>query len=300
MKRRLGIAALVLVVLAVPAYWWLFVSAEDAEGRWPIDLAELRKAARSIEGELPSDVRFEKVTTFAFPSTAMVAGSGWSERLMTCFSYQLVYPGGRTAVVDTAMDEKTARSELPVKEYDAAAWARVQSAMKAAEFVVVTHEHYDHIGGATLEPDVWDKTVVNPAQLEHPENVKPLTYPRKKPKQVVDYQGLHAVAPGVVLVRTPGHTPGSQLVYVQRADGRELLFLGDVAWMMENVDRVRERARVVTMMMSENRANVLQQLAAVKALHEQEPRLGVVAGHDGAQVEALAGQGLLAKGFVGP
>jgi glyoxylase-like metal-dependent hydrolase (beta-lactamase superfamily II) len=170
--------------------------------------------------------------------------------------------------------------------------------MKAADFVVATHEHYDHLGGATLEPAVWEKTVVNSAQLEHPENLKPVTYPATKPKRVLDYQGMVAVAPGVVLVRAPGHTPGSQLVYVQRADGAELLFLGDVAWMMENVERVRERARLVTLLMKEDRGAVLQQLAAVKALKDAEPKLGVVAGHDGDQVEALAAKGLLVKGFV--
>ena len=32
-----------------------------------------------------------------------------------------------------------------------------------------------------------------------------------------------------------GYTPGSQMVYVKRADGREILFLGDVAWQMSNI-----------------------------------------------------------------
>lgn len=296
--KKLGVAFLVLLAVAVPTYWFLIVSAEAAEGKWPLDLAELRKAAKSIDGDLPTEVRFERVTTFAFPSAVMVAGSGWDERVMSCFSYQLVYPGGHTAIVDSAMDEKTARSEVPVKEYDAEAFKRVQAAMKAADFVVATHEHYDHIGGATLEPAVWEKTVVNQAQLEHPENLKPLTYPAAKPKRVLDYPGMVAVAPGVVLVRAPGHTPGSQLVYVQRADGAEVLFLGDVAWMMENVERVRERARLVTMLMKEDRGAVLQQLAAVKALKDAEPQLGVVAGHDGNQVDGLAAKGLLVKGFV--
>ena len=219
---------------------------------------------------------------------------------MTSLSYQVVYGGGRTLVVDTAMDEKTARSELPVKEWDGAAWGRVQAGLKAAELVVATHEHYDHLGGATLDDEVWEKTLVNPEQLEHPENLKPLFYPPTRPTRVVEYQGLKAIAPGVVLIRSPGHTPGSQMVYVQRADGAELLFLGDVAWMLENVVRVRERARLVTLLMKEDRAAVLQQLAAVKAMLDQEPKLGVVPGHDGAQVEALAARGLLVKGFVVP
>jgi glyoxylase-like metal-dependent hydrolase (beta-lactamase superfamily II) len=218
---------------------------------------------------------------------------------MTCYAYQLVYPS-RTAVVDTAMDEKTARSEVPVKMYDAAAWQRVQKALDVADFAVVTHEHYDHIGGLLVNATGWERAIVNPQQLEHPELTKPLPYPAQKPKNVVDYQGAKAVAPGVVLVRAPGHTPGSQMVYVQRADGAELLFLGDIAWQSENLERVRERARMVTTIMGEDRHNVLQQLAALHALHAAEPKVSIVPGHDGSAVDALIAQGVLVKGFKVP
>jgi glyoxylase-like metal-dependent hydrolase (beta-lactamase superfamily II) len=30
----------------------------------------------------------------------------------------------------------------------------------------------------------------------------------------LDYTGYSAVAPGVVLIKAPGHTPGSQIIYV--------------------------------------------------------------------------------------
>ena len=35
-----------------------------------------------------------------------------------------------------------------------------------------------------------------------------------------------SIAPGIVLKRAAGHTPGSQMVFVKMEDGRELLFLG--------------------------------------------------------------------------
>lgn len=298
--KKLGVALAVLLVIGAPAYWWLFVSAEDAQGKWPVDLEQLRAAAKSMEGPRPTEVHVEKIAVFAFPSTAQVAGTGWSSREMVCFAYQAVFADGHTVVIDTAMDEATAKSELPLQEYDGAAWKRLQDALSAAQFSVATHEHYDHIGGMLLNPTAWEKALVNPAQLEHPELVKPLKYPGAKPKTVLEYDGVKAVAPGIVLVRTPGHTPGSQLVYVLKEDGGEVLFLGDVAWTMENVDRVRERARAVTALMSENRGNVLQQLAAVKAMKDAEPKLSVVAGHDGAVVEGLISSGVLKRQFAIP
>ena len=46
--------------------------------------------------------------------------------------------------------------------------------------------------------------------------------------RTIDYDRLYAVAPGVVLVSAPGHSPGSQLVYVRLADYREVLLVGDL------------------------------------------------------------------------
>ncbi len=299
MKRKLGYVAAVVLVLLGVGYWWFFTTAEAAEGRWPIDLAELRKAAGSIEGERPTEVRVEKGVGFEFPSGLVVTGAGWGQHPMTVFAYQLVFPS-RTALVDTALDEATARGEMPVKSYDGAAWKRVQAALDAADFSVVTHEHYDHIGGVLVNAAAWERAIVNREQLEHPELVKPLKYPPSKPKRVLDYQGITAIAPGVVLIRAGGHTPGSQLVYVQLESGAELLFLGDVAWSAENVDRVRERPRGITAVMKEDRRAVLQQLAALKALKDSEPKLAQVPGHDIAAVEALLAQGLLKAQFVVP
>ena len=105
------------------------------------------------------------------------------------------------------------------------------------------------------------------------------------------------MAPGVVLLTAPGHTPGSQLVFVQLADGRELLFLGDVAWQFTNIEHQRERARLVTLMIGEDRTLVLSQLRALAELHEKEPKLAIVPGHDAAVIEKLIAEGTLVPRF---
>jgi glyoxylase-like metal-dependent hydrolase (beta-lactamase superfamily II) len=68
--------------------------------------------------------------------------------------------------------------------------------------------------------------------------------------QGIDDEPYQTIVPRVVLIKAPGHTPGSQMVYVKRADGQEILFLGDVAWQMRNIEEVRERARLVTILQS--------------------------------------------------
>ena len=72
-------------------------------------------------------------------------------------------------------------------------------------------------------------------------------WPSGTPKsRAVRYQCLFVVALGVVLIKAPGHTPGSQLVYVCRADGRKYLFMGDTVSMADNIRLRSQRLRFVT------------------------------------------------------
>jgi glyoxylase-like metal-dependent hydrolase (beta-lactamase superfamily II) len=112
------------------------------------------------------------------------------------------------------------------------------------------------------------------------------------------YAGLHAIAPGVVLIKAPGHTPGSQMIFVRLASGREYLFMGDVASLADNVLLQHQRSRYVTRFISgDDRAAVAAQLRAIDDLHRQAPAMVLVPGHDGPTIAALIGQGALTAGF---
>ena len=112
------------------------------------------------------------------------------------------------------------------------------------------------------------------------------------------YERAVAVAPGVVLLRAPGHTPGSQLVFIERQDGEEFLLLGDVAWHRENYEQVQERARLVTLLLGEDRDAVLAQLAALQKLSTAEPKLHIVPGHDGVVMKQLLDAQLMTSKFA--
>lgn len=298
MKRRWKVL-IGLLVAAVPAYWWLVMESAAPDGVATIDLAELRKLASWQPGEKPTAIHVEKVAEIEFPETAVVAGASWSSTKLPVFSYQLVFPEQRTVVVDTAMDEAGKGSSTSL--YDAAAFARVRSAMEKASLIVITHEHFDHFGGLMTHPKRDELAArLTDEQLSDPSKTDPLVLPQGAfPKRLpFTYERAVGVAPGVVLWKSPGHTPGSQLVYVQLQSGEEFLFLGDVAWHARNWREVRERARLATLMMGEDRGAVLRQLAGIKALAAQAPKLHVVPGHDGPTVEALLGSGALQRPFV--
>lgn len=302
-QKRLLTAAAVLLVVGVPAYGWLYATTESADGQLPLDLVAIRALASSVPGDKPTEVRVDRVADFVFPSGVMVAGDGWSMVDCSVYAYQLVY-ADRRVLVDVGPDEKSGDSPF-MHPHGADAFARVRRAMDDASRIVVTHEHFDHLGGLTTAPNVsalLAKTTLNPEQFTNHKGQDPAPFPATVGEgyQPLAYDGMTAVAPGVVLIRSPGHTPGSQLVYVQRADGVEFLLLGDVAWSERNVETVRERPRLVTFVLGEDRAAVLRELSALHELKAKSPEVHQVPGHDRGPVEALVKQGLLVEGFATP
>lgn len=300
MRRSLVAVALLAVFVGAAYYWLLVESRVPAGAGYELDIERVRRVAGAMPGERPVAVEVERVASFAFPATAIVAGDGWTPREMPIFAYRLVYPGG-SIVVDTALDRAIGGDNLA--SFDEDAYSRVRAALSEASAIVITHEHMDHIGGLTAHPDlaaVLPSARLTRRQLEEPERSLPASFPNGALEgyEPLDVDGVHGLAPGVVLLSAPGHTPGSQMVYVARADGAELLFIGDVAWKLRNIELLRQRARLVTwLFLGEDRGAVFGQLAALRALREAEPGLAIVPGHDGEVVDRLVREGTLRGGF---
>lgn len=290
-----------LAVLAIPTYWWLLIETHiPSEGTYAIDMAEVRRLADSLPGDKPSEIRVETVASIDFPRTAIMAGDTWEQDSMPMSSYQLVY-ADRTVLIDTGLPDVPDKSQLSM--FDAEAYKRITAALNATSLIVITHEHFDHIGGLLGQPNLKQLlgvTKLSKEQVSDERYMQPLTWPAGALDgyQPLAYDRYAAVAPGVVLIKSPGHTPGSQLVYVKRADGTEVLFLGDVAWKQRNIDEQRQRARLVTWwFLNEDRDQVMLELKEFKRLAEAEPNLAQMPGHDQTILDRFVEKGLLVKGF---
>jgi len=291
----LGIA--VLALLAVSA--WLYLNAREPvpeESSYVFDIEEVRRLADELPGEKARAINAELVAEAELPRAGVFAGAGFEAHLMVHQVFQVVFPDG-FLLIDAAFDESVHEQMGGLRPFYPEAKRRVQEALQNADQVLITHEHLDHIQGLALSADpaslakrlrLSREQFANQRRLDEAEIPEAL----RNQSRILDYESALAVAPGVVVVKAAGHTPGSQLIYVQLADGREFLFLGDVAWHMDAIRQLHYRPRLVTdLILGEDRAAVLDQFRTLHDLMEAEPGVVLVSSHDADQRRSLVRRG---------
>jgi glyoxylase-like metal-dependent hydrolase (beta-lactamase superfamily II) len=180
----------------------------------------------------------------------------WS-RLVSCDEHNrctyatnclLVEIGGRRVLIESGNGDKfpAKLKEIYGIDHDrsvAVALAEIGVEPDSIDLVILTHLHFDHVGGCTrragsaVEPvfrrarHVVQRAELDAARRPHErnrasylaENLEPLL----AAGLVEPVEGEAEVAPGVRVLPTPGHTPGHQSVLVD-GGGEKALFLGDV------------------------------------------------------------------------
>jgi glyoxylase-like metal-dependent hydrolase (beta-lactamase superfamily II) len=302
LRRTLIAVAIVGTLIAVGHHVLLGSGEVPALSTYALDLSRLRSTAGAPDAELPIEVRVEVIARSRVPRGFLVAGESLVARAeLVTVAYQVVYPDQRSVIIDAGADQALFDAELPGTTVDADAHAAVQRALPFAEHVVVTHEHFDHLGGVARSPHferIAPKVRLTTAQLDNTAETRRAGLTPQAASQLspLQYAGHHRLAPGVVLVAAPGHTPGSQMVFVKLRDGRELLLLGDVAWHRDGIELPRARPWVASrFVLGEDREAVNHQLRALHELRRQPVHL--VVAHDGEQLRALLRDGLLTAGF---
>ena len=282
MKRRYKIALALLVLIGVPYYWLLIDNRPGPDPGERFDLAELRRLADAVPGPKPTAVAIQTVGWRRVPGTLFVAGGGLKRRLISIQAV-LVRGAWGDVVVDSGFGPQDAEA-FGLEKYFPANQRRVDAALRNARRIVFTHEHLDHMAGLLRLPDfaqVSGKALITPEQLPSGAVARTLPWPTNAQVRPFRYARYAAIAPGVVLIRTPGHTPGSQMVFVRRGDGQEYLLAGDTATMTRSWTKLRARSRLVgDLMVHEDRPAIYAWLKAIRALKRADPALIVVPGHE--------------------
>ncbi len=274
---------------------------------YPDDLlVRLRDAADDIPGNLPTALNFVTVAESRRPRRVVLDVADEAPYVQARTAFQIVYDGA-TLMVDAGMDETVHRgfSAGAPEPYFPERNAAVQRALLAANLVVVTHEHGDHVAGVVRSPEraaIARHTLLTRAQLETltlaPQSPEiRLTPAQARDYIVIDYALYLPIAPGVVLLKAPGHTPGHQMVYLRLASGSELLLSGDVTWALEGIVGRTQRPLATSDRIREDREALALQIDWLARVIETSDVV-VVPSHDTEYLAELVRRDLLGEGLV--
>jgi glyoxylase-like metal-dependent hydrolase (beta-lactamase superfamily II) len=266
-------------------------------------LARVRAAATVIPGAPPAGINYVKLAESHRPLADIIEGGSKDDYVSARTAFQVIYLTG-TVMIDSGMDLTVhkffgfGREEPYWPERNAA----VQEALKQAKLIVVTHEHGDHVAGvirSDSRKEIAAKTLLTREQvhtlLSYPQMPEiRLTPEAARDYIVVDYEDYLPVAPGMVLIKAPGHTPGHQMVYVRLDSGREYLFIGDVGWTLANVTQMKLRPAATMRRISEDAVALGHQLRWIRQVMDQE-KLIVIPSHDDVLFQDLAAKQLMGE-----
>ena len=168
------------------------------------------------------DVRRLDLGYFIRPATE--TGTGHS-RVEPVYGYLVVHPE-LTVIFDTgigAADPETEEHYRPHRRPLEMACSDVGCSVEAIDMVINSHLHFDHCGANPALPG--RRIVVQAAELEAA-GAEAYTF-----SALVDFDGAiydtvkgeAEVADGLLVVPTPGHSPGHQSLLVQAQDGTLLI-----------------------------------------------------------------------------
>jgi glyoxylase-like metal-dependent hydrolase (beta-lactamase superfamily II) len=246
---------------------------------------------------------------YSAESSTAIDGGGSGQTGMIFASILVQHPKYGPIVIDPAIGKEKA------KDFAANPWllrrqigdgsnaialedllTRAQVAPASVHWGLVTHFHFDHVGGATDIPAA--KILVNEPDVHFAETAYTL-WMKVTPQHEIDrirdriqtytfngpsYGGFPTSYDlfgdgSLVAVPTPGHTPGSVSWFVNSGDGSRWLFVGDAAWMKAGIDRPAHKGWQGRLL-DANSKQAGESLAILHAYEEARPNVHVLTAHD--------------------
>lgn len=279
------------------------VRAQDKAPFWSADLNQIRQTARTIPGARPLRVNVLKFAESRRTKNFSVKGMPTEPSVQARTVYQVVYPDGYI-MIDSGMDPQVHKffGRGVEEPYFPEAATQVERALRGARSIVMTHEHGDHVAGVIRTPffaELASKTIVTRTQVQTLLTNPQMPEIRLTPEMaahyiVIDYERNFPVAPGFVLIKAPGHTPGSQMIYLVLQSEREYVLAGDVAWHMDGVRLVRGKDAA---WIKEDENALAAELKWLNMLSTTEKNVFVVISHDEEQRQQYVQRGVLRDGL---
>lgn len=287
-----------LIVIAIGGFLLMFTAA-------PLDVPEI------AVGELPPATPPAGMTVYALPTGSMESraafafrGGKWNDTRQFAMTALLIRHPKGDLLVDTGfgknVDEHVKllpsimQSQTTYSKGVPAAGQLAAGGIDPNKLagIILTHAHWDHVSGL----DGFDgvPVLVDAAETafigEKTRNTELLNSFTNVNYKQYDFEGgpylgfprSHDVFGdgAVVIVPSPGHTPGSVVIFVTLPAGLRYALLGDLVWQEDAIDIPSERPWPVRRLLGENDAEVRENIARVVAFHKKYPRIQLLPAHD--------------------
>lgn len=300
----LYIAGVILGGAFLNLYYVLVKGNVPKKSNFSIDFDKVRKTGNADKDKLPESIHILPIATGELPSWGLVAGDLFSDVSKIVFpSFQIVY-NDSTMLLEVPYNKRLFDNFSFGKDYYIDNYNIMQQALDEADLIMCTHEHWDHIGGVAQSPNVHElikKCCLTEEQINGPTLVDS-EFPLNafEDYEPLKYDKYHRLAPGIVLIKAPGHSVGHQFVYVKLKNGKEYLFTGDVVWGSRNFELQRNKPWLASKKRFEDRTKVAHQIRYfVDEFHNNNrQKINMVLTHDPRQHDSYIKKGLLNYGFV--
>lgn len=305
-KKTISIIIILFLIvgfmLSAGIYYLFFYSSIPLQSDISINMEEVKQLALSLDQPLPIELRAMHVAIGTLPSWAIIAGGSETEYKLSCPSFEIVYPD-RSIIIDVPPDEDTLAwfftgGELLHFNWDD--YYLLQERLKQADQILFTHEHLDHMEGVFASyyyEEIMEKLVLSRDQADSPQLQN---YPLTKQWnwnsiKIIDYDTYHLISPGIVLIKTPGHSPGHQMIYIHLQNGESFLLVGDMVWVEDQLKNLISRPLFISYLIQEDVDRCNQQLRWLYDEVYQNPteHLHLVISHDMQNIQNLMDQGLI-------
>ena len=310
-QNQVSVILLILLyaLILVVEYYLFKRNRIPQSSEFNLDFGVLRKNTDVEKKSLPVKLNSLIVAEGEIPDWIVVGGGASQVFPISFTSFQVVYDD-KTVIIECPFDnilyEKFCRfSVLGIRGryHSEENFNVMQKAMLETKYIIATHEHWDHVGGIAQSPyvdELLKKTVLTVEQV-HGHTIKDAGFPEDsfEKYEALKYDRYQVLSPGIVLIKAPGHSVGSQMIYVRLRNGEEFLFIGDVAWNMINIEKLTNHSKMGMILRYENGELLGHQIRWLydNVYDNPDETIHLVTSHDLDQIEDYRRTGLIGETF---